>query len=42
MLKAPAVARLLGISPRKVYDLAKAGRLPSHRISSPWCARCTG
>ena len=32
MLKAPAVARLLGISPRKVYDLAKAGRLPSHRI----------
>ena len=34
MLKAPAVARLLGISPRKVYDLAKAGRLPSLQAGS--------
>lgn len=29
---AAAVAAMLGISPRTVYDLAASGRLPSYRI----------
>jgi len=32
LLKAPQVARLLGISERKLWELANCGELPSIRI----------
>jgi excisionase family DNA binding protein len=34
MLNAAEVAKLLGLSPRAVYDLAASGRLASYRLGA--------